>query len=182
MTFVVSYAFEAWVIAAGGIAGAMGGFAPWVLMWIPALVSIAFRVGNVGGPHGWRDVGWRLGPWRLLGVSWLIPLLAASAAYGAAWAVGGVEFAVPEASKIQDPAGSFLASLGVVGTLGVLVGFGPVFGEELGWRGYLLTRLVDSRLPHPLLLGGLVWGVWHLPPESSPHRGLEASSPANSSC
>jgi membrane protease YdiL (CAAX protease family) len=42
-------------------------------------------------------------------------------------------------------------------------GFVFAFGEELGWRGYLLTRLMQSRWPFPILLSGLVWGVWHSP-------------------
>jgi len=38
-----------------------------------------------------------------------------------------------------------------------------IFGEELGWRGYLQVRLLADR---PLLAGaatGLIWGVWHYP-------------------
>lgn len=36
-------------------------------------------------------------------------------------------------------------------------------GEEIGWRGYMLTRLIDARVPYPVLVSGLIWGVWHLP-------------------
>src|SRR5262245_44667860 len=35
------------------------------------------------------------------------------------------------------------------------------FGEELGWRGYLLPRLVEAGLLCPLVFCGLVWGIWH---------------------
>jgi len=38
------------------------------------------------------------------------------------------------------------------------------FGEELGWRGFALPRLL--KLMHPLyaaILLGLIWGLWHLP-------------------
>ena len=27
----------------------------------------------------------------------------------------------------------------------------------------MLTRLVDARIPHPLLVSGIVWGLWHVP-------------------
>jgi len=37
------------------------------------------------------------------------------------------------------------------------------FGEELGWRGYLLKELKDKKLLHVSLLTGIVWGLWHFP-------------------
>jgi membrane protease YdiL (CAAX protease family) len=45
-------------------------------------------------------------------------------------------------------------------------------GEELGWRGFLLARLVPAwgLLPSALAIG-LVWGLWHLP---SDYIGLKA--------
>lgn len=37
-------------------------------------------------------------------------------------------------------------------------------GEELGWRGYLLPRLLQHcSMRKTLLLSGLIWGVWHAP-------------------
>lgn len=36
-------------------------------------------------------------------------------------------------------------------------------GEEIGWRGYMLTRLIDAGVPKPILISGLIWGVWHAP-------------------
>jgi membrane protease YdiL (CAAX protease family) len=43
------------------------------------------------------------------------------------------------------------------------VGCVQSFGEELGWRGYLLTRLFDAKIPAPVFWNGLVWGLWHIP-------------------
>jgi membrane protease YdiL (CAAX protease family) len=50
-----------------------------------------------------------------------------------------------------------------VATVGMVPGYILAFGEELGWRGYLLPRLVRTRWPFPLALTGLVWGIWHFP-------------------
>jgi membrane protease YdiL (CAAX protease family) len=36
-------------------------------------------------------------------------------------------------------------------------------GEEIGWRGYMLTRLIVAGAPRPVLLSGFIWGLWHLP-------------------
>lgn len=38
-----------------------------------------------------------------------------------------------------------------------------LFGEEFGWRGYLLPRLVPLGGVPAALLVGLVWGFWHAP-------------------
>ncbi|MDE7330638.1 MAG: CPBP family intramembrane metalloprotease [Lachnospiraceae bacterium] len=38
------------------------------------------------------------------------------------------------------------------------------FGEEWGWRGYLLPKLQKCFPVVPaLLINGLIWGVWHIP-------------------
>jgi membrane protease YdiL (CAAX protease family) len=37
------------------------------------------------------------------------------------------------------------------------------FGEEFGWRGYLLPALSPLGWRPALLLHGIVWGVWHWP-------------------
>jgi uncharacterized protein len=40
----------------------------------------------------------------------------------------------------------------------------PALGEEWGWRGWLLPRLVSGNgVLGGLLLSGAVWGIWHAP-------------------
>ena len=45
-----------------------------------------------------------------------------------------------------------------------ILNFFSCFGEEWGWRGYLLPKL-SKRLPliPTLLISGLIWGLWHAP-------------------
>ncbi|WP_375425793.1 lysostaphin resistance A-like protein [uncultured Friedmanniella sp.] len=56
----------------------------------------------------------------------------------------------------------YLAPAMLLATL--LLDAGPL-GEELGWRGYALPRLVRGRLGRlgSAAVLGLVWGAWHLP-------------------
>jgi membrane protease YdiL (CAAX protease family) len=36
-------------------------------------------------------------------------------------------------------------------------------GEELGWRGFLLPRLIPLGQWKAMLLSGAIWGLWHAP-------------------
>lgn len=48
--------------------------------------------------------------------------------------------------------------------IGPLLNFVNCFGEEWGWRGYLLPKM-QGRLPilPMLLVNGIIWGLWHAP-------------------
>lgn len=45
-----------------------------------------------------------------------------------------------------------------------LTGIVQCFGEELGWRGYLLPKLAKSLSPlGASIITGMIWGMWHAP-------------------
>ncbi len=62
-----------------------------------------------------------------------------------------------------NPFVRFLQCLGIMLFFGALATCKYAAGEEIGWRGYMLTRLVDSGIGAPILISGLVWGLWHAP-------------------
>jgi len=39
----------------------------------------------------------------------------------------------------------------------------PTFGEEFGWRGYLLPKLMPLGGRKASLVSGVIWGIWHWP-------------------
>ena len=48
--------------------------------------------------------------------------------------------------------------------LGPLLNILNCFGEEWGWRGYLLPKMMGKLPILPvLLINGVIWGVWHAP-------------------
>ncbi len=136
------------------------------LMWTPCLSSIVTRLVL---REGFADVSFRLGGWagaRAIGVSLLYPIVVGLIGYGIAWAAGLVTFEPPAifvALEDQSPFVRFLAFLGATGTVGVLFSAVTAAGEEIGWRGYMLTRLVDAGVPRPVLVCSLVWFLWHTP-------------------
>lgn len=42
--------------------------------------------------------------------------------------------------------------------------FFPAFGEEWGWRGYMMPKLLEL-MPKSaaIIVGGVIWGLWHAP-------------------
>lgn len=48
--------------------------------------------------------------------------------------------------------------------LGPIMNFFTCFGEEWGWRGYLLPKMAEKLPPIPMLIViGIIWGLWHAP-------------------
>lgn len=57
-----------------------------------------------------------------------------------------------------------VAALAVLEALGFNLVYGGSLGEELGWRGFLLPRLLRDRTPlGASLVVGFWWALWHAP-------------------
>ena len=79
--------------------------------------------------------------------------------------VSMLEAAGADMSTIPFPVGILLLIQGVQALfLAPALNFVTCFGEEWGWRGYLLPKL-SKQLPliPTLLLSGVIWGLWHAP-------------------
>jgi uncharacterized protein len=120
-----------------------------------------------------RDISFRWGGWtttRAALIGTAFPLVAGLIAYGFSWATGLAHFAVndiPQTVFGISMAGSaamrFCKYLLVSLIVGGFWNCRLALGEEIGWRGYMLTRLMDSGFPAPIFLSGLIWAVWHTP-------------------
>jgi membrane protease YdiL (CAAX protease family) len=139
-------------------------FSIWPLMFAPGLASIITRLVR---REGFADISFRLRGNRM-GSAYLLafalPLVVGSIAYGLAYLTGLAKFAPP---AFPFAMGSPLAQFGVIlvfaAIAGILLGIPTSTGEEVGWRGYLLPRLIQARVARPILLTSLIWGAWHLP-------------------
>jgi membrane protease YdiL (CAAX protease family) len=123
------------------------------LMCVPALASAIARL--ILG-EGFADLSRRTRTplsRRLTHASLLVPVVVGLIAYPAAAVIGVVRLAVP------TPLGGWMALVAVSLVLNVVL----ASGEEVGWRGYMVPRLVASGVRAPLLVSGLIWGLWHVP-------------------
>jgi uncharacterized protein len=134
-----------------------------VLMWIPGLTAVSIRLVR---HEGFGDVSFRIGgrgTWWAIVVAVVLPVVVGLVAYGLAWTLGLATFAPPE----DVPGGSALGRFGMLVLVNAAVFWIPdavlAAGEEIGWRGYMLPRMIQARIPHAVLLSGITWGLWHTP-------------------
>lgn len=165
LVFAVSVTLEVGMARTGRPIGELG---PMVLglMWTPGLVSLFVRLVR---REGFSDVSFRWGgaaTWRAL--FWVVayPTIVGAIAYGIAWSTGLASFH-PPASTFSIRPTTELGRLALRYAAAVLPGTPlsliSALGEEIGWRGYFVPRLVRAGVPRPLLVSGLVWGAWHMP-------------------
>jgi membrane protease YdiL (CAAX protease family) len=150
------------------ILGNLSGF--WALMWTPAAASVVARLAL---REGFADVSFRIGGsrgWRAIVLAFIFPIGVGLISYGIAWTTGLVHFnphpialAVRFVGDTASPLLVFMINLAVAATIVTIFSVRTAAGEEIGWRGYMLTRLIDAGLPTPILASGVIWGLWHVP-------------------
>jgi membrane protease YdiL (CAAX protease family) len=87
----------------------------------------------------------------------LLPLSVLGFSYGCVWLTGIAVFIVP------DQIGSVFSFVLDLVLSVAIIALTAAFGEEIGWRGYLLPHLMGLGFRRALLLSGLLHGLWHLP-------------------
>lgn len=139
------------------------GWQPFLAVWV---------VRHWIDPPGHLDHGLRSVPGPLLAVGAAASLAFTLASYLVSWSAGSLDLVTaPNTSPTAEPEVSLWGpSLGaaVLLTVAFLCTLALIsvqaFSEELGWRGYFLTRLMQWLGPWPgLLLHGFVWGMWYAP-------------------
>ncbi|MGJ6961531.1 lysostaphin resistance A-like protein [Streptosporangium sp. G11] len=157
------------------------------MMFTPALGVLAVRLRGrrLGDPATGREWAVRIGlstggsrgrTLALVALAWfgvpalVIAAIALSAALGLL-SVDLREFSLFRESLAAMPGGSPPVEAGVLVAVQAasmilvvpLVNSVAAFGEELGWRGWLLPHLTPLGTWRALLVSGVIWGLWHFP-------------------
>jgi membrane protease YdiL (CAAX protease family) len=146
-----------------------------MFMFAPMIAHIATRlITREGWSNLFLRVDLRQGRWRYYLAAWFLPI--------AAIIVGGSIYYLLFPGKF-DPKMTVVRELGIVGSdveswkffilwLGrAILSPLPVlstalflsFGEEFGWRAYLLPKLLPLGSRKAILLVSAIWGAWHWP-------------------
>ncbi len=141
-----------------------------LIMWCPAFSAFAtcalFRIDLA-------TLGWKWRPAKYEALAYFLPLLYAIPVYAFTWLTVKGSFAFESFAKgMAESYGwpqsphlvTFLLGIPILATLGVVGSLANALGEEIGWRGFLLPRLV-GRFGFTLgcAISGSIWAVWHYP-------------------
>jgi len=150
-------------------------------MFVPMTVAILLQKLVLREPVR-RPLGVSFRPNYWFLVAWLLPIVISFATLGVSLLLPGIRFApgaegyleqignaVPPAEfaniRSQMPGGLTLLMLSIAAGLvaGPTINAIAAFGEELGWRGFLLRELRHMGFWSASLIVGAIWGVWHAP-------------------
>lgn len=148
----------------------LGAAAP-VLMWPPAVGALVAR--KYIEKSSLKEPGFALPSRGWLLAAWGLPIALVFLAMVASLPFNGIDFWVTPIREAFEragkeppiPLGSLVLLQVIAGvTVGALVNSLFAFGEEYGWRGYLLPRLMERiGALRGILLHGAIWGIWHAP-------------------
>ena len=133
-----------------------GGLLPTYILNASSMVMVSvgtFIAGKYVFRDGFAGAGWRWGkPWHYAAVIGLVVFL----------------WILPELVELWRGTVSLPGNLsrrqGIWIFVLLIVTLIPAFGEEFGWRGYMLPRLVSRmKIRKALILQGFIWWAWHLP-------------------
>lgn len=178
ITFGITYAIEGALILAGfrvtEIPPLYGQFIIAGVMWVPALATVLTV--KLITREGFGITNFRVGALRPYLTSALIVPACFIATYALTWLLGlsqpdwqladfrallastGADTSTMPSPALLLPA-MFLASLFIGPMINGIFGF----GEEFGWRGYLLPKLMPLGKFKAYTIVGVIWGLWHAP-------------------
>lgn len=149
----ITYLADVHIVAAGPL-----------YMFTPATAGLFVCLHN---EISFSSVGLRIGRRRWLALAAVLPLPVLGTITALSLGVPGVTFdsSFDLPAQVGLPSGPFwtLVALGAMVVVGATVNGILAFGEEFGWRGYLLWELAPLGFWKASVVIGAVWGVWHAP-------------------
>ncbi len=144
------------------------------VMWAPTLANILTRaITKEGWANAYLRPNFRKG-WGFWLIAWLLPVVLTILGMVIYFTLfpqhydPGMPYIQQQLKaagiEIDMPSWLYgLLQLPNVLLVGLVVNSFFTFGEEFGWRAYLLQKLLPMGARKAVLLSGVIWGVWHWP-------------------
>lgn len=147
--------------AAGQLTAAACMFFPLIATLICQAVSHEPLFRNIG--IHWKINGWWAIGWLLMPVIAALTILLNWCVNGAAFTTDTLAFnTIRESTHL--PIWLFMVITLVSGLFaGITINALLAFGEEVGWRGYLLRQFSGQPFISSAIFIGIIWGLWHAP-------------------
>ncbi|QJB58269.1 CPBP family intramembrane glutamic endopeptidase [Pseudodesulfovibrio sp. zrk46] len=177
LTFIGTFTIQLWLISQGiRFDTDVVRYTPlgWLFltMWMPALAAL-FSAKWIEG-RSWSEtkesLSLRMGSFGPYLLTFFLAPAAFAAIYGLTWAFGlstpdwnmtALTQATGSEPITKDEVLQLMLPLSVF--IGPLMHFPFALGEEIGWRGFLLPRLMPMGKPAAYIIVGILWGLWHAP-------------------
>lgn len=141
-------------------ATALGQAATYGTALTPLIAALVARWSTTRSLRGW---GMRRTSWRTLLLAWTVGVAAVLAAYLAIWSTGAGRFDSAATASMLGLGGGPLTTAVLAATVMVLPYILLALGEDIGWRGLLVTRLAAFARPRTVyLVSGVAWSLSHL--------------------
>ena len=134
-------------------------------MFIPLVATLICQKASKEPLLRGIGISWKVNRWWFIG--WLIvifiPLLTILFTH---WTIG-LSFNAPGEAVPLDFMNKPVGMVGITLLSGLVAGATInalfAFGEEIGWRGYLLKQFEGKNFLTTAIVIGIIWGLWHAP-------------------
>jgi membrane protease YdiL (CAAX protease family) len=118
-----------------------------------------------------RTFGWKTGKLKYLLMGYILPIIVSLIAYGLLWLTKYSDFTTANVVNYKwakmlgfDLPAPFIVGLFSKMIIASLLTTLVVFGEEVGWSGFLTQKLRNNySIPTTSVLVGIIWAIWHFP-------------------
>lgn len=143
-------------------------------MWGPGIAAIIVTLFIAREPFSTLRLN-TLGTKPIYFLAWLLPVVIAALTLGTTVLLGTGQFdgnltfmrelvaKAPSTPDMPSVEMLVLIQIGSALTIAPFINILFAMGEELGWRGFLLPKLLPLGEWKALLLSGFIWGIWHAP-------------------
>ncbi|MFQ7272810.1 CPBP family intramembrane metalloprotease [Blautia producta] len=120
------------------------------LMWVPAFAAICTKLIY---DRTIKGIGWKIRGWKQMSFAYILPLLSCILVYGYTWL-----------TELGGCAPMEIEQILIMAILGLFLSMITAIGEEIGWRGFLLTELRATLSYKKINFAiGIIWYLYHMP-------------------